>query len=64
MYHTGNQGCSFDIPYKKLHVGKEIPVLSMKIILTSLFYQKASRDGLDGFGNMFIIFLFFINDYF
>ena len=26
MYHTGNQGCSFDIPYKKLHVGKEIPV--------------------------------------
>ena len=26
MYHTGNPGCSFDIPYKKLHVGKEIPV--------------------------------------
>lgn len=26
MYHTGNQGCSFDIPYKKLHVGKEISV--------------------------------------
>lgn len=45
MYHTGNQGCSFDIPYKKLHVGKKSQFLSMKIILTSLFYQKASRDG-------------------
>lgn len=26
MYHTDNQGCNFDIPYRKLRVGKEIPV--------------------------------------